>query len=249
MNATPVGSRGTLFTFEDLGGTNVYIIEGARYRFICDTFLGPDPMEEIKQYTEDRSGPKPYIVFNSHADWDHIWGNCAFRHEMILAHRTVIARMGEEAARDLARFGVHKKGPVELVPPTVLFDSEVLFLEEGVRFFHTPGHTEDSSSCLDLVDGVLFVGDNLEEPVPYVSFGDVQRYIETLRSYAALAPVTFVPGHGSPAGDGLLQRNLDYLLALSSAGFFSETGPAFLERHRENLAQIARFKSSGREPL
>ncbi len=60
---------------------------------------------------------------------------------------------------------------------------EGFFAEEGVEFYFTSGHTEDSCSCFDHIDKTLFVGDNVESPVPHINELNVTAYVSTLEEY------------------------------------------------------------------
>lgn len=50
LNIQEIGRRGVLFTFEKPFKTNVFIITGNNHVFLLDTFLGNEPMMEIKRY-------------------------------------------------------------------------------------------------------------------------------------------------------------------------------------------------------
>lgn len=230
-----IGARGFLFRFPDLGGTNTLVIEGARFRFCLDTFLGPDPIREIERHMVQAFGAKTFVAFNSHADWDHIWGNSVFCDRMIIAHTSCRQRAMVEGPGDLVRYAEHVHGRVELVLPSVLFETRLDFPDEQVSFFHTPGHTRDSSSCFDAKYRVLFAGDNVESPVPYLTSPDLGTYITTLESYLALGPRTVVTGHGEPGDLGLVAANLDYLRALSRGEPPRTNDLSTLDRHAANL--------------
>ncbi len=235
-----IGSRGFLFRFPDLGGTNTLVIEGTSFRFFLDTFLGPDPVQEIERYMVQALGEKTSVAFNSHADWDHIWGNSVFCGRIIIAHASCRQRAMVEGPSDLVRYAEHMHGRVQLVLPSVLFETRLDFADEQISFFHTPGHTRDSSSCFDAADGVLFAGDNVEWPVPYVSSPDLEAYITTLESYLALGPRVVVPGHGEPQDLGLVAANLDYLRALSRGESPRAGDRSTLDRHAANLRVLGR---------
>lgn len=212
MQVKAMGKRGLIFSF-DMGGspTNVYVIEGEHHRFICDTFLGPYAMKRVLSHCIERHGEKPSLVFNSHAHWDHIWGNVLFESGPIIGHSSspeIIRKDGPEQLKEYGRFA---QGEVRLVPPDTTFTDRLEFADEGVVFFHTPGHTSDSSSCHDLKDNILFVGDNLEEPIPYIFHTDLDGYVTSLETYVQLKPAAIVMGHGNGDGNEILQRNLQYV--------------------------------------
>lgn len=217
MEVKKIGSRGILFTFSDLVGTdydcttNVYVIQGREHIFICDTFLGPGSMEPVKEYIATHFPGKPIILFNSHADWDHIWGNCAFDSSLIIAHRACRARILYEGQAKLAEHASFQRGQIQLVLPNLTFEERLGFPEEGVEFFHSPGHTADSATCYDRVDRVLFVGDNIEDPIPYLTPGFLDHYQVTLHHYLQMRADVVIPGHGEVATRDLIRRNLEYI--------------------------------------
>lgn len=217
MQIREVGSRGVLFTFDDLSTTeydcttNVYLIDGNHHIFICDTYLGPAVMEKIVDYIQANLEWKPIVVFNSHRDWDHIWGNCYFHYTPIIAHqscREMIIRDGEIGLKEHQEM---QQGDVEIVLPNLTFDKRINFPEDGVEFYYTPGHTIDSASCLDQVDKILFAGDNVEEPHPYLQYDNLDRYITTLKEYLELDIEAIIPGHGEISDKDLVKRNIAYI--------------------------------------
>jgi len=108
MKVQEVGTRGFLFTFEDPYLTNLYVINGERFLFICDTFLGPDSIKEVLKYLKKRGfTSKPKIVFNSHHDYDHIWGNQCFKDSIILAHELCKKKIEEIGEDDLKEYNSH----------------------------------------------------------------------------------------------------------------------------------------------
>ena len=90
MEVQRIGKRGHLFIFEfgDAGTetTNVYVVKGKERWFVIDTFLGPEAISEIKAYLNTDFDNKSTIVVNTHAHFDHFWGNCAFQNATIVAH-------------------------------------------------------------------------------------------------------------------------------------------------------------------
>ena len=183
MHNESVGSRGHVISFPELGRTNIYLIFGPKHTFLCDTFLGPDPMEDVWKLLATHGRTQPVIVFNSHKDWDHVWGNCAFPNSTILATERCAANLRKHYAAELAEYGDWAQGDVELVLPNLLFRHQLSFPEDKVLFFSSPGHTDGSASCLDLEDRALFVGDNVEYPIPYLYSIDLGSYEETLTEY------------------------------------------------------------------
>jgi cyclase len=249
MKITEVGKRGVVFTFDDLSTeemdapTNVYVIIGEKYVFICDTFLGPGSMKGVKEYLKKYSD-KTIIIFNSHYDWDHHWGNCAFPNARIYAHhltRDKIIAEGEKGLEDYKKF---QRGKIIITPPNTVFYNALSFIDEKVDIFHSPGHTEDSSSCFDLESNILFVGDNVEDPIPYIrsDLDGVTEYVETLELYNMLEFDKLIPGHGPISNKKLLQQNLEYLKhfpELEGPVDLKKFGKPYYHIHLHNLSTLA----------
>ncbi|NHJ84679.1 MAG: MBL fold metallo-hydrolase [Asgard group archaeon] len=250
MNVDKITNKVLLFTFDDLSTenmpcpTNVLAINGEKHIFVCDTFLGPEVMELVKQEISKNFEKKPIIVFNSHYDWDHHWGNCAFTNNTIISHkltRELIIKEGEKSLKENEKY---KRGDVKILLPSLLFTDNLIYQEDNVEFFLSPGHTEDSSSCFDRTSKTLFVGDNLEDPIPYIrsTLAGVKKYVDTLEKYQKLNFKILIPGHGFKSGKDLLQRNLKYLKAfpeLPDEVNIDKYGKQYYLVHLQNLSTLA----------
>lgn len=250
-----MGTRGFLFTFEEPYRTNVFVINSSDHVFVCDTCLGSEPMDSVKRYlAENGLGGKPVVVFNSHGDYDHYWGNGCFKSSMILGHALCRKRIEKEGMQSLQEFKSHMLGSVEIVPPNVVFDRQLFFVEEGVEFYFTPGHTEDSASCFDHVDETLFVGDNIESPIPYVNGLDFAGYAATLEGYLVSNAKTIISGHADVVSDcALLRANLDYLKSLEvssvDVGGLNRQGKIIHFMNLANIGEKLREKGMVKEAL
>ena len=213
MRTTRIGTRGVAVSYDDPYYTNVYVIFGNDHVFVLDTFLGNESMNIVHQLIDDEGCSKmPVVVFNSHADYDHYWGNGAFKDAQIIGHEDCKARILSEGKSSLVKYVDHQRGEIELVPPTHTFREALRFESDEVRFFHTPGHTLDSSSCIDEQDRVLFVGDNVESPIPYLNHINFDQYILSLELYLNLDWKYLVAGHDPLLEKpDLVKRNIDYL--------------------------------------
>ena len=213
LKVTKVGSRGYVFSFDDPYLFNIYVIDGDEHIFFCDTGLGSETVEEVLNYLKEEGiQSKPFIVFNSHADYDHVWGNHMFGNSKIIAHELSPEIFEKEGEEILEKYAAHKRGDVVLKVPNQLFKDNLVFEEEGVEFYHTPGHTLESSSCYDRKEQVLFVGDNIETPYPYINFLNLEDYKSSLSEYLTRDIKAVISGHDEVMFDTkLIQSNLDYL--------------------------------------
>jgi glyoxylase-like metal-dependent hydrolase (beta-lactamase superfamily II) len=242
MIVTRANDRCLIFSFDDIehsSPTNVVAIDGREHVVICDTYLGPDCMAEVMRETWAAFEQKPVIVFNSHGDWDHHWGNCYFENLPIIAHEQTARYIEDRGAAELEENAQYQRGEITITLPTVTFEDEYRVPGEDILFFHSPGHTADSSSCLAREARVLYAGDNVEVPIPYLNSPDVDRYIRTLQHYLELELDVVVPGHGTiVASKNLVRENIDYLERLRDrrAQQF-ERGPA-KNVHLHNLGVI-----------
>ncbi|QJW46513.1 MBL fold metallo-hydrolase [bacterium BFN5] len=208
-----VGSRGSLITFED--DISVYLIQTEREWFLCDTHLGPLSMDAVKAHISQHSTTQQAtILFNSHSDWDHIWGNCAFENALIIGHKLCRERMQQIGPFELDKLAEYHQGPIRLVLPNLTFSERIGFEDAALEFIHTPGHTVDSAVCFDKKDEVLFVGDLVEEPIPYLDFIDLEVYIKTLEFINSFPAKVKISAHSGIVDHGLIQRNIEYVKAI-----------------------------------
>ncbi len=173
-------------------------------------------MAEVHNVLMEAREDRPIVVFNTHSDYDHHWGNCYFSPCTIISHAECRENIIKNGANDLKQYREHMRGRVTLTRPNLVFTDRLRFPEEGVEFFWSPGHTTDSASCIDHVDQILIAGDNIESPIPYLRGPNFEQYGTTLRGYMDLRPRYIVTGHDNIQTDlNLLRSNLRYITAFS----------------------------------
>lgn len=209
MNVQQIGSRGSMLTFDD--GISLYLIHCSRFNLLCDTHLGPFSMNEVSSFLSDKSGSDRTIVFNSHSDWDHIWGNCSFPDSFIIGHELCRERMLERGEYDLSQNASLRRGSVILKPPNLTFSNRLCFEEEDLEFIYAPGHTIDSAVCYDRQDMVLYLGDLVEDPIPYLDARDLDTYLMTLRSLLIHPAQVLVSAHSGIVTKDLIEHNIKYI--------------------------------------
>lgn len=243
MDIKRVGERGILFTFYELKTkdydciTNIYAINATNTFFICDTYLGGFYIKQIKEYLENNFGRKKYVVFNSHGHWDHIWGNSEFKEYQIISHELCRKYILENAELDLLNHEkAFAKDKIEICLPNITFTDKIVFEDEGIEFFYSPGHTEDSASCYDINDSTLFVGDNIDEPIPYfMCWNELEAYKFTLESYLSKKANFVVQSHGDVTDNNLIQKNIEYIDKLIRKIPMESDDLNFSKKHIVNL--------------
>lgn len=256
MKIEQIGTRGTLFTFSGDDSpmsypTSVYLINGEHHLFLCDTHLGPLSMEVVQKYITENFDHKTVAVFNTHSDYDHVWGNCVFTKSPIISHtkcRQNMLEKGPVALADLAHF---HHGEVELLLPDLVFDNKLAFADEGVEFFYSPGHTDDSASCYDAKDGVLFVGDSLEIPLPFISQSRVENFIDTLKLYKEYNAKVLLTSHSGIVTEQLVNDTITYLEQLQAGETiqFADEDAAGIHEYNLKKVLLARYEETAREKL
>ena len=94
---------------------------------VLDTMLCPADVAAMMSFVADELAGRTILCVNSHADWDHAWGNAYFTGEHgapIIAHDYCRTRLqSQEAADELVEFQQNYTlfRDVRLVPPTFTF--------------------------------------------------------------------------------------------------------------------------------
>lgn len=197
------------------------VILTERYAVLVDTMATPELAAEIVERVRDALDGRQLLVVNTHADWDHCWGNATFapggpHRAPIIAHERTCERLRSEEARQTLEEKQRDStnfASVRLVAPDVTFETG-LRLHGGdltLELLPTPGHTPDHTSVWIPELRLLLAGDAAEYPFPYVGDSAVLPTLrESLRKMAALAPATVILCHSGAWDAGLLARNIAY---------------------------------------
>jgi glyoxylase-like metal-dependent hydrolase (beta-lactamase superfamily II) len=179
--------------------------------------------------------PHPWTVVNTHAHYDHCFGNAAFRPAALWGSRgcpPALLGTGEEqrtsAVADLRTAGDHSAAELlqaaPLDPPDHLVD-DVAVLDVGGRevvlHFLGRGHTDHDLVVEVATTGeetVVFAGDLVEEGAP-PAFDDAwpAEWPATLGRLHAMARGPVVPGHGAVVDAGFVGAQREELLAVLAA--------------------------------
>ena len=177
-----------------------YLIVGDDRAMLFDTGMG---ISDIRKVTAELT-PLPIVVLNSHTHDDHVGNNWQFE---------TIYGMDTDFTRENAR-GSREDAQAEVVPDQICghlperFDPKTYatrpwkitsFTHDGdridlggrsLKIIATPGHTPDSISVFDSVNGLLFTGDTYYPGTIwlYRPETDLAAYGTSIRRLAALAP-------------------------------------------------------------
>ncbi|GCE16377.1 MBL fold metallo-hydrolase [Dictyobacter kobayashii] len=101
---------------------DAYIIRTERLLAVCDTLLCPEDAAFMLHDIQAQYAGQPVLVINSHADWDHTWGNSFFvenKAALIIAQSLCAQRMSNPTQQAFLqqyqqRFPIFKN--VRLIP-------------------------------------------------------------------------------------------------------------------------------------
>jgi glyoxylase-like metal-dependent hydrolase (beta-lactamase superfamily II) len=207
---------------------DVFVIVTTRYVVLVDTLLGPDTAGALFAFAAPYLVGRQLLVVNTHADWDHAWGNQVFvgptaaYHAPVIATRLCAERLrSDEAHARLVQMRADEPGrfdATELVAPTILFEDR-LVINGGdltLELFATPGHQPDHCSIWIPAIEMLLAGDAAEAPFPFaLSAAALPQMRASLAQMAALNPQHVLYCHAPvTAGPALLHANNAYFAEL-----------------------------------
>ena len=172
--------------------------------------------------------PLPWTVVNTHAHFDHCFGNAAFRPAAIWSTRACARTLavtgdlqraqvvaGLLAAGEPAEADLVAAAPID--PPDFLVDHTAVLDVGGRRVTLTHlgrGHTD--GDLVVAVDDVVFAGDLVEEGAPpAMEDAFPLEWPTTLTAVLGLVRGPVVPGHGDVVDAGFVAGQRDELAALA----------------------------------
>jgi glyoxylase-like metal-dependent hydrolase (beta-lactamase superfamily II) len=205
---------------------DVFIVVSKRYVVLVDTLINPQTAAGMLRIAREQlTGGRQLLAVNTHADWDHFWGNQLFAGPDAIHPAPIFAsrrsadrfRAPEEGQQFLAEMREHEPGrfdDVRITRPTVLFDDRLL-IDGGdltLELFPTPGHQPDHVAIFIPEIGALLAGDAAESPFPMVHTADGLPLLRaSLAHMAALKPNIALYCHAPvTSGPELLQANIAY---------------------------------------
>lgn len=206
---------------------NVTVVDGEAGRVVVDTRGTAAEGQELVRDLARLGARDVVAVVNTHAHFDHTFGNVAFPGIAIWGHRRVAELLGDAdrmAVRvdHLATWYPDPEGlrTTPRVPPDRTF-TDTARLDLGDRRlvlrFLGRGHT-DHDTVVDLPDDDLVLAGDLVEEAGPPAFGDAHPFAwpATLAALLALGRSRVVPGHGTTVDAGFVAAQHDQLAALAN---------------------------------
>jgi glyoxylase-like metal-dependent hydrolase (beta-lactamase superfamily II) len=199
-----------------------FVVRTERLLVVVDTLSTPGDARRLREQIAGDCAGRSLIVVDTHADYDHAWGNSVFADVPIVGHVRCGERLtGAQAAADIARWSAEMPGRFDEVvatPPSILHGDDGLVLDGGdvtIELIHTPGHSDDHISLHLRELGIVLAGDAAEVPFPHVDTpAGLVRARASLERLAALGAAHVLPCHGGTTDPAILERNLAWLDAV-----------------------------------
>jgi glyoxylase-like metal-dependent hydrolase (beta-lactamase superfamily II) len=237
MRTKTINDYTTAFIFDEIEhfDTAVFLINKPNGNYLIDTFCGADAMRGVLSHIEQQEERKRLVVINTHHHWDHIWGNCLFEGRTIIAHKFCRTMIKDTWKRQISENSQYIMGDNEMVLPNLIFQESIVFEDDGLEIFYSPGHTKDSISVYDREQSTLIVGDNLEKPLLYIENPDIRRYLETLEKYIDYRPKIITSSHSVDIDLVDLEDTTNYIKKLITGTAIEFKDPEKQMIHQKNL--------------
>ena len=190
-------------SLDGMGDSWIFLIEGPQRALLIDTSFG---LGDLKGLVEHLLNGKPFDVVNTHAHFDHCYGNYQF--DKVYCHEYEVPLLKTKLTPHVWDFlfdengkGIWAEFPREDLVPYREYeiigvpDGYVFDLGEGyeVELIHLPGHSAGHAAFLDRKSRILFpgddccvgaagVGDGPKPGLPYGEYYTVEALTEKLRT-------------------------------------------------------------------
>lgn len=194
------------------GLTNAGIIVGDAGVLVIDSLRVPsfarDLIKDVRHITEK---PIQYVI-DTHAHWDHSWGNEEFPEAMIIGHENCYEEMVDVEWNRQWREKVVSDGLawseearlVNITPPDLTFETSMRLYFGGRELkimYFGKAHTSGDIFIQLPAERLIFTGDVIQDRrVPYLGDSYPAEWPDTDDRVAALPVDRFVSGHG-PIGN------------------------------------------------
>ena len=210
---------------------DTFIVITERFVVLVDTVINPQTASQMldaaRPYLADG---RQLLIVNTHADYDHCWGNQLFVGEsavqpapIVGSHLSPAKFQQPEAATYLAKMQELEPeifSEVIFTPPTLLIQ-DIFVIDGGdltLELLPTPGHTDDHYSLYIPEIETILAADAAELPYPVARTPDgLPQMRASLAKLAALPAETVLYCHAPvTAGRQLLLDNIAYFDAIEA---------------------------------
>jgi len=199
---------------------NIGVVLGDGEALVIDTRTTYRQADELREHVRELAPAATLTVVNTHAHYDHCFGNARFRPAVIWGHERCASALLESGDRQKAAVTAElpeladEIAQIEIDPPDRTMHDQAGLDVGGRRVeLRHPGrgHTDSDIVIAAAGTGVLFAGDLLENGAPPY-FGDafpldwpdaVQRMLALVDERSRV-----VPGHGDPEGRAFVEESL-----------------------------------------
>jgi len=200
---------------DDLVDTFIVVTE--QYVVVVDTMINEETAVSLRNHAKAHLTNRQLLVINTHADYDHAWGNQVFNAPIIGTHQCADLLHNKNTRERLEKMQEQEPdifNSVELTPPTILFE-ETLTVDCGdltFELFATPGHTSDHISIYIPEIDTLLAADAAEVPFPFARTTEGLPHMrESLTKLADFNAQTVLYCHAPVTiGQQLLHDNIAY---------------------------------------
>lgn len=208
-----------------------FIIVTRRYLVLLDTLINATTGRAMLDHARPHLAGRQLLVINSHADYDHCWGNQLFAGPQAEHNAPIIATEGcreqlrdPEAVRYLHEMQTAEPkifNEVVLTPPTFTFNGR--FTIDGgdltLQLIPTPGHTPDQIAVYIPEISTLLATDGAELPYPLArTAAALPQMRASLQQMADLQAQTVLYCHAPVTiGPQLLHHNIAYFDQIEAA--------------------------------
>ncbi len=263
VSEAPLGLDPRIRRFRCDDEVDTFVVVTERWVVIVDTHSTPALALQLAEQCVGENDAGRLLVINTHADYDHAWGNQVFSGPEspypapIIGHRLCAERLkGGDAVASRAKLELEQPGRFDdlvFTPPSITVGDEGLTIDGGdltLILVHTPGHTEDHFSVWIPELRIVLAADAAEQPFPHIDTPEgIGQARASLVRLQELDPLHVLPCHGDTTEPALLERNITYLDAVAAdpglplaeaariAGVtLEELDPIYHEFHADALA-------------
>ncbi len=268
VSEAPLGLDPRIRRFRCEDEVDTFVVVTERWVVIVDTHSTPALALQLAEQSVGENDVGRLLVVNTHADYDHAWGNQVFSGSEapypapIIGHVLCAERLkGDDAVASRAKMELEQPGRFDdlvFTPPSITVGDEGLTIDGGdltLILVHTPGHTEDHFSVWIPELRIVLAADAAEQPFPHIDTPEgIAQARASLVRLQELDPLHVLPCHGDTTEPALLERNIVYLDAVAAdpglslaeaariAGVaFDDLDPIYHEFHADALAASAQL--------